>query len=295
MPGGLMVRRSFFVAVMLALAALGTACGAFSIGNSHEGRPLAVRTYGDGPLAVLLIGGLHTGSEDNTRLLAEQVAGYLQLYPEVVPESITVYVVTSANPDGSANGIHTNARGVDLNRNWPADDWIADACHPSTGCRRQLGGPAPLSEPETSALYNFIIGLQPEVTAVWHSEAPLVEANEVRGADNYARAFGDAAGYPYIEEWTAYRITGQLIDALEQRLGLRAFDIELTECCRVTHEEVERNVAGVRALLAAVDREYSPDDPSPARTPTPRPTRTKGLPPIPTATATPDSSPVPFN
>jgi hypothetical protein len=280
---------------MLALAVLASACGAFTIGSSSDGRPLVVRSYGDGPAAVLLIGGLHTGSEDNTRVLAEHVAGYLHLNPDVVPESITVYVLTSANPDGSARGIHTNARGVDLNRNWPADNWIANACHPSTGCEQQLGGPAPLSEPETVALYNFIVGLRPEVTAVWHSEAPLVEANEVAGAEAYARAYGDAAGYPYIDEWSAYRITGQLIDALEQRLALRAFDIELTECCRVSQHEVDRNVAGVRALLDAVAHEYEPDTPRPVRTPTARPTRTRGLPPIPQATATPDLPPPPLN
>jgi predicted deacylase len=284
MLGGHLKRRSIFAALFVLVAALASGCGAFSIGNSHEGRPLAMRTFGDGPAVVMLVGGLHTGGEDNTRVMVEQIAAYLDAHPEAVPASVTVYVLASANPDGTARGIHTNARGVDLNRNWPADNWLADTCHPASGCRRGLGGPAPLSEPETYALYHFIHDVRPVITAVWHSEAPLVEANEVAGADTYARIFGDAAGCPYIEEWSAYRITGQLIDALEQRLGYRAFDIELTECCRVSPQEIDRNVAGVRALLDAVDRAQNPDRPTTPRSPTPRPTRTRGLPPIPTAT-----------
>ena len=267
---------ALIAACMAPLAIVASACAAYSIGQSAEGRPLPVIEIGEGPRAVLLIGGLHTGAEDNSRVIAEQIAAHLALHPELVPASVTVYVLPSANPDGSARGIHTNARGVDLNRNWPAGDWIADACHPSTGCRPGHGGPAPLSEPETAALYAFIEELRPEVTVVWHAEAPLVEANEVVGADGYGRAFADVAGYPYVEEWTAYRITGQLIDALEQRLGLRAFDVELSECCAISGVEFERNLRGVTAVLTAVDAR---PEPTPTRTPKPKvtPTQSRGL------------------
>lgn len=257
-------------AILCAVALLSAACGAFSIGRSVDGRELAVMTFGDGPRAVLLVGGLHTGGEDNSRIIAERIALHVAQHPDVVPASITLYILPSANPDGTARGIHTNAHGVDLNRNWPADDWVADACHPATGCRHGLGGPAPLSEPETSALYGFIEGMRPELTLVWHAEAPLVEANEVAGADVYGRAFADAAGYPYVEEWTAYRITGQLIDALEQRLRLRAIDVELSECCGISAAEFDRNVRGLEALLAAIDGKPAPQ-PNATCTPAPKP------------------------
>lgn len=207
-------------------------------------------------------------------MIVEQLAAYFGANPREVPSAVTLYVLPSVNPDGTARGIHTNARGVDLNRNWPSDDWTTDACHPASGCPPGLGGVAPLSEPETAALYNFVATLRPEVTMVWHAEAPLVEANEVAGADVYGKRFAEAAGYPYVEEWTAYRITGQLIDALEQRLGLRAFDVELSTCCAIAPEEFERNRRGVVAVLDEIaGARRTPTAERTAARPTPTPFR----------------------
>jgi hypothetical protein len=243
--------HGWLLAALSAFAVLVAAC-AFPLGYSNEGRSLAVQRFGEGDTYVLLIGGLHTGSEDNSRVIVEQIGVYLGENPEVIPGSISVLVLASANPDGTANSTHTNARGVDLNRNWPTADWIADACHPETGCRIGLGGSAPLSEPETAYIYSLIEAARPAVTIVWHAQAPLIEANEAPRADRYGRAFANASGYEFVEEWTAYEITGQLIDALEQQLGLAAFDVELSECCQISQDEFDRNMRGLVATLAAV-------------------------------------------
>jgi predicted deacylase len=264
--------------VMLLAAASAAAC-VLPIGRSVEQRDVILLEFGSGPKSVLLVGGLHTGTEDNSRVIVTQLAEYIAVHPEVVPPSVTLYVVPSANPDGTANGTHANARGVDLNRNWPADNWTPDACHPASGCLAGLGGPAPLSEPETAALYDFVRTMRPELTLVWHSEAALVEANEVPGSEHYGRTFAAAAGYEYIEEWPWYVITGQLIDALEQRLGLRAIDVELADCCAVTQDDFDRNLAGLQATLAEV-----------ARSAEPRRGRTPSASPEPRATPTPDFS-----
>jgi predicted deacylase len=266
-------RRAAVAFALMAILALVAAACSFSIGRSVENRELVVQRLGSGPTIVLLIGGLHTGHEDNTRVIVEQLADHFARNPHLIPSSVTLFVLPSVNPDGTARGIHTNARGVDLNRNWPTDNWSTDACHPSSGCRKGLGGPAPLSEPETWSVYHFAQLARPEVTIVWHAEAPLVEANEVPGADTYGRTFAGASGYPYIEEWTAYHITGQLIDAFEQRLGLRAFDVELANCCTVSRDEFERNLAGLNAVLAEVHRTSRVVSPTPVPTTT-RPVRT---------------------
>ena len=272
--------RFLLGAFTLVLFAVGATGCSFTLGSSAEGRPILMYRFGSGPNAVLLVGGLHTGYEDNSRIIAEQIATYFDANRALIPDAVTLYIVPSANPDGTALGVHTNARGVDLNRNWPADDWVADACHPATGCRPGLGGPEPLSEPETRNIYEFIDLIQPAITLVWHAEGPLVEANESIGADTFARTFADAAGYEYIEEWTAYPITGQLIDALEQRLSLRAMDVELSRCCSITQDEFDRNLRGLTALLDHASRAATPSasstpahrDRAPKPRNTPRPT-----------------------
>jgi len=239
-------------ALIVALAAAGLLLAGciFPIGASVEQRPLVVQSFGSGPVTLLFVGGLHTGPEDNTRVLAEMLARHFAEHPQDVPPQVSLYILTAANPDGSARNVHTNAHDVDLNRNWPSDNWVANACHPVTGCTTNLGGTQPLSEPETRALYDFVAGLRPEMVFVWHAQASLVEANEVAGADGHGQAYAGAAGFDYIEEWTAYTITGQFIDAMQQRLGVRAADVELSRCCSMTQQEFDRNLAGVQAVLA---------------------------------------------
>jgi predicted deacylase len=262
-------RAEAILCVALCIATLIASACTWTIGRSVEQRDIAMRSFGSGRVEVVLVGGLHTGSEDNSRTMVEAIGDYVAAHPDVVPRSVTLHVIPSMNPDGTANGTHTNARGVDLNRNWPADDWVRDACHPETGCRSGLGGGAPLSEPETAALYRFIEVTRPAVTIVWHSSGALVEANEATTADGYGRAFAAASGYRYIDEWSAFRITGQLIDALEQRLGLAAVDIELSRCCTIDQGELDRNIAGLAAVLqAAGGTSPQPRPTKPVATPT---------------------------
>ena len=273
MPGQA-ARIRLTLALLAACAMIAGAC-TFTVGRSVDQRDITVQRFGAGPNAVLIIGGLHTGAEDNSRVIAEQLATYLGQQPQVVPANVTVYVVASANPDGTARRTRTNAHGVDLNRNWPSDNWSSRACHPQSGCRAGLGGPAPLSEPEVYALYHLIGTLRPEVTIAFHAAANVVEANEAGRAGDYGRLYAAHAGYPYIEEWRAYTLTGQMIDAVEQRLGLGAMDVEMSRCCSVTPADFERNLRGVVAVLNEVALVPPPATPTPpAATPTPRPSAT---------------------
>jgi len=137
-------------------------------GHSHLGIPLYVWKP-TGTCKLLVHAGIH-GEEGETTVALSRA---LRLLSEPSPNCA---VVLAANPDGLLHGTRGNARGVDLNRNFPTEDWLAD---PVTH-RPTLDGPSdivlspgahPASEPETRALIGLIDDLNPEAVIALH--APL--------------------------------------------------------------------------------------------------------------------------
>jgi hypothetical protein len=130
------------------------------IGHSVRGRPIAAYRLGTARLArrVLVVGCIHgdetEGLEVTRRLISRARA-----------HGASLWVVPSLNPDGRAAGTRHNARGVDLNRNFPSE-W------------EPLGvsGPRPLSEPETRAVVGLIRRLRPAVTIWFHQPQRVVRA-----------------------------------------------------------------------------------------------------------------------
>jgi predicted deacylase len=149
------------------------------IGTSVEDRPIEARTFGDGAYRIYLIGGIHGDEHDGGRWVDE-------LCERLGPDGLsgtTLRVVRDLNPDGTAARSRTNARGVDLNRNWPASNF-----EPSTS-----RGLAPLSEPETHTVFDDLRSFEPDLAVVLHSARRGPFVNYDGPAEPLALLFADAA------------------------------------------------------------------------------------------------------
>lgn len=115
---------------------------------------------------VLFIGGVHGDEPEGVRL-AQDWLSWLQKNNNIVQQEW--FLVPCLNVDGFAMNQRTNANGVDLNRNFPTDDWSPVAKSP-----RYHPGSSPGSEYETQAVCELIEQIQPSLIVHFHSWEPCV-------------------------------------------------------------------------------------------------------------------------
>lgn len=91
------------------------------------------------------------------------------------------HVVLAVNPDGCQLGLRSNARGVDLNRNFPAANWRAGETvyrWNSVAEERDVAlsaGESAGSEPETQALCALVHQLKPAWVISFHEPLACIE------------------------------------------------------------------------------------------------------------------------
>jgi len=244
-----------------------------TIGTSVEGRPIESYTYGKGAKRLLFVGGIHGGYEWNSVLLAYTFIDYLEAHPELYGDTLSISVIPSLNPDGVFEVIKKegrfaltdvpattppsgtgrfNAHAVDLNRNFDCK-W-----KPESTWRSKVvsAGTAPFSEPEAVALRDLVLAYTPASVVFWHSQSNAVYASEcTRGILSETRAimnvYAKAAGYPAIDTFDAYPVTGDAEGWLAS-IDVPAITVELK-----THETIEwdKNLAGIKALIVHSSKE----------------------------------------
>ncbi|MHC4625011.1 MAG: DUF2817 domain-containing protein [Planctomycetota bacterium] len=121
-----------------------------NIGHSVEARQLECLIINNGWDVTFIIAGIHGDEPAGTALLRE-LSGFLQDHGEVM-EGRRAILLPIANPDGLAEQQRLNANGVDLNRNFPAENRENDPEH----------GASALSEPEALAIDELITKYGPE-------------------------------------------------------------------------------------------------------------------------------------
>ena len=120
-------------------------------GFSVEKRPIEYQVIGRGPEVIFIMATIH-GDEPAGTTLVEQLSEYLRESRQGFLDGRTVVLLPVANPDGLAKNTRYNANGVDLNRNFAAQNRINN---------KEFGLTA-LSEPESYIIRQIILQYKPE-------------------------------------------------------------------------------------------------------------------------------------
>jgi len=191
------------------------------IGHSVDGRNLYAVKLGKGSKEIFLNGSHHAREYITTNLLMEMIDEYSADYVRGLKMSgynvrsilnrVSIWFVPMVNPDGvtlvqkghtsakhpqqvlklnggSKDFSHwkANIRGVDLNRQYPAD-WahiIYSSGHPSF---KNYKGTRPLTEPEVKAIYNFTLKHHFLTDVAYHTSGRLIywDFHQKKGSAQY--------------------------------------------------------------------------------------------------------------
>ena len=178
-----------------------------TLGTSNEGRPIEYfridppgvsAANADGGV-ILIFAGIH-GNEPTTTVVAEKLVELLTAEPGLLNGvKSSLVIIPAMNPDGLERKRRTNARGVDLNRNFPAQNWKP------TPRGMAWTGPSALSEPESTLLHGFVNEQKPKRILSIHSiargrhgvnfDGPGLEIAQVMARENGYRVL-ETMGYP---------------------------------------------------------------------------------------------------
>lgn len=195
-------------------------------GTSVQGRPLEGTILGrcrtSNCTKIMLTGGLH-GSEWRSGDLPGLIRWIKENSHEIAGQDKELYIIPFTNPDGTVLNQRYNARGVNLNRNFPAY-WTNYNC-PQCGS-------GPNSEPETFALHELTWYYRPKYLISYHAQWP---PNGIifRGDDNnldtrqFAQWVADRTGYP-IGEFPGFDIVPGDQTVWAEQQGIRSLVIEAT-------------------------------------------------------------------
>lgn len=133
------------------------------IATTSQGREILARHYGalDAPVQIVAIGQMHGGEPGGRTVIAD-------LATSDIPDGVGLWLVVSMNPDGHLRGTRANARGVDLNRNFPYG-W-------DRGSRGSYWpGPRAASEAETRGMMRFLMAVKPTAVLSYHQAFDVVD------------------------------------------------------------------------------------------------------------------------
>lgn len=150
------------------------------IGGSESNREIIVEQYGDGADVIALLASIH-GTEPAGTPLSIQFAAYISANPTIL-ENKTILLIHVTNPDGVVEGIRGNRNNIDINRNFPTDNFG----------RGIFNGEEPVSAIETQVLLDFLEEYQPDRLLVFHQPVNCIDFDG--NSEALAKHMSDVSG-----------------------------------------------------------------------------------------------------
>ena len=131
--------------------------------SQRDSRPLIAELYGDQGPTLFLLSAIH-GNERIAVSFGERVRTLL-LAGMAERLGVRIFFMQVGNPDGVEDHTRRNARNIDLNRNFPADNFG----------NAPMGGGEPLSETESMAIFEAITWSMPAAVVSVHCCGGLLD------------------------------------------------------------------------------------------------------------------------
>lgn len=214
------------------------------IGASREGAPIRALVLGDpnATVRVVVLGQMHGDEPAGRRVITA-------LREVTPPEGTAIWLVPTMNPDGHTRGTRTNARGVDLNRNFPTQ-WKEQGA--ST---REWSGPRAGSEPETRAMMEFLRDVQPTTVLSFHQPFGVVDITHPP-AKKAGRLLARWMDMPAREVGCSGPCPGTLTEWATRELNAIAITIEIPEA--VSTRDTDRAASAIMRLTRWLQRTTAP-------------------------------------
>ena len=164
---------------------------------------------------VLVIGCFH-GDEPQGEYLIEE---YLK-----TNHKTSICFIPCLNEYGFKHNVRTNSNGVDLNRNFPAKNWILSKKD------NFYGGLEPASEEETKFIIDIINKNKPKLILTLH--APYKVVNYDGPAKEVSEQISKIIGYP-VEESIGYSTPGSFGSWAWIEKNIPTITLELDEECEI--------------------------------------------------------------